>query len=463
MSGIKYKNMEKRSSINARYLTLTIAAATLGGFLFGFDTAVISGTVRPVKDAFNLNTMREGWFVSSALLGCVAGVAASGKLSQLLGRKKIMLVAAILFALSAWGCSAAETAFMLIVYRLLGGVGIGLASVVCPMYISELAPTHLRGKLISFYQLAITLGILAAYFSNASIASGTVAWPIPMADQAPWRLMFLAGLIPALLFLVFSMLIPESPRWLAMRGRNDEAFRVLSAVSGREQAELEIKEITAALGSRSGSLLALLRGKLRKPLFIAVSLAALSQLSGINAIIYYGPSILENAGFTLSDALGGQVTIGMVNMLMTLVAILYVDRFGRKPLLLVGITGSALALLAAGLLFLAGITTGWPVLLAILVFIACFAFSFGPIVWVLIAELFPTRVRAEAAAISTMGLWIANWLVGQFFPVLNQWPALPFFIFALFSALAFWITLVKVPETKGKSLENIETLWKVDA
>jgi MFS transporter, SP family, arabinose:H+ symporter len=451
--------MVKSSSSNARFLSMTVAAATLGGFLFGFDTAVISGTIRPVKETFNLNNIEEGWFVSSALLGCIMGVGLSGKLGQLLGRKKIMMAAAILFAISAWGCSYATAASTLILFRLLGGMGIGLASVVCPMYISELAPTHLRGKLISFYQLAITLGILAAYFSNASIASGLLSLSIPMTDNNPWRLMFLAGLAPALLFLTFSMLIPESPRWLAMKGRNDEAFRVLSAVSGTEQAELEMKEITGALNSTNDTLFALFREKLHKPLFIAVSLAALSQLSGINAIIYYGPSILENAGFTLSDALGGQVSIGMVNMLMTLVAIAYIDRFGRRPLLLVGIAGSALALLAAGLLFLANITTGWPILIAILVFIACFAFSFGPVVWVVIAEFFPTRVRAEAAAISTMGLWIANWLVGQFFPLLNQWPALPFFIFALFSALACWIVLFKVPETKGKSLEKIETLW----
>jgi SP family arabinose:H+ symporter-like MFS transporter len=449
--------MEKSSSSNARYLNMVVAAATLGGFLFGFDTAVISGTVRPVKETFGLDNMGEGWFVSSALLGCIAGVAVSGKLGQLLGRKKLMLAAAILFALSAWGCSDAGSASTLIMYRLLGGVGIGFASVVCPMYISELAPSQIRGKLISFYQLAITLGILAAYFSNAIIASGDVNFPLM--DHAPWRMMFLAGLIPALFFLIFSFLIPESPRWLAMQGRNDEALRVLASISDKARAELDFREIRASLDTGKGSPFAQFRGKLRQPLFLAVSLAALSQFSGINAIIYYGPSILEKAGFTLGDALGGQVSIGLVNMLLTVVAIVYVDRFGRRPLLLVGIAGCALALLASGLLFLVGITSGWPILFAILVFIACFAFSFGPVVWVVIAEFFPTRVRAEAAAISTMGLWIANWLVGLLFPVLNQWPSLPLFIFALFSAVAFWMVWSKVPETKGQSLEKIESLW----
>lgn len=457
--------MHPKGKINSRYLALITLAATLGGFLFGFDTAVISGTISYVKALFTMSALMEGWFVSSALLGCIGGVAVSGKLGNALGRKKVMLLSAILFAASAVGCGFAPDAFWLIVFRLVGGLGIGVASVICPMYITELAPSQVRGKLVTYYQLAITIGILMAYFSNNTIQLNALklvdatGWMHKLFSAEIWRGMFVIGALPAALFILLIMFIPESPRWLAWRGNTTRASDILARITSQEQAAEEMKSINESISNPEDKPEELFRGKLRKPLFLGVLLAALSQFSGINAIIYYGPSILEKAGFQLSEVLGGQVTIGLVNMAFTFVAVFVIDRGGRKPLLMWGIGGSTLALLLAGLLFLAGSTQGWLFLACIILFIACFAFSFGPVVWVIISEIFPTGVRSRAVAICTMSLWMANWLVGQFFPVLNQWPAVPFFVFSFCCLFALWLTWKKFPETKGQNLEAIEKFW----
>ena len=458
--------MKTKSSINFIYVSLITLTATLGGFLFGFDTAVISGTISFVKLQFGMSSLMEGWYVSSALLGCIAGVAISGKLSNKLGRKKVMLFAAFLFAISAIGCAFAPDATMLILFRLIGGLGIGVASVVCPMYIAELAPSQIRGKLITYYQLAITIGILVAYFSNSKIqlnaaeaATTSDVYKLLFSGEI-WRGMFVMGIIPALLFILLILFIPESPRWLALKNKPEKARKILASITNLKQAEIEIAAIQQSLQSRQIKVKELFRGKLALPMMIGILLTALSQFSGINAIIYYGPSILEKAGFQLSDALGGQVTIGLVNMAFTFVAIFIIDRGGRKPLLMWGIAGSALSLMFAGILFAFNITNGWAIMLCIILFIACFAFSFGPVVWVVISEIFPTNIRGEAVAISTMSLWIANWIVGQFFPLLNQWPAFPFFVFALCCVAALWLTWKKIPETRGRSLEEIEGFWK---
>ncbi len=442
--------MEKEDPINSHSLALITLTATLGGFLFGFDTAVISGTVGLVAKQYQLRSLMEGWYVSSALLGCIAGVAISGKLGNRLGRKKVMFLSAILFALSATGCALSSGAFMLIVFRLTGGIGIGVASVICPMYISEIAPASIRGKLVTYYQLAITIGILAAYFSNSTLqahsasgiaGTGAGLWELVFRQEV-WRGMFAAGILPALFFFLMIFLIPESPRWLDM-------------IKNKKNA-------TDANDPDAGKPGALFRGSLKKPLFIGITLAALSQFSGINAIIYYGPSILEKAGFHLGDALGGQVTIGIVNVLSTFVAIYYIDKVGRKPLLIWGTGGAVVSLLTAAILFAAKITGGWLVLIPVILFIMCFAFSFGSVTWVILSEIFPTKVRSQAVAISTMSLWIANWVVGQFFPLLlhNTNASFTFLVFAAFSAYAFYLALTKIPETKGRSLEEIESFWK---
>lgn len=459
--------MKNVNKVNIGFLTLLTITAALGGFLFGFDTAVISGTISFVKEQYHMSTLMEGWYVSSALVGCIAGVAITGKLSNLSGRKKVMFLSALLFIISVIGCAITPGVFMLIIFRLIGGVGIGVSSVICPMYLSEMAPANLRGKLVTYYQLAITIGILLAYFSNSYIQASAsplaaTGWAERIFILEPWRGMFAVGIIPAVVFLLMSFFIPESPRWLALQNRTQEADSILTKISGREYAAKEMVSIRDSL-SPAGSLkiTTLFSGKLRRPLFIGILLAALSQFSGINAIIYYGPSILEKAGFQLGEALGGQVTIGIVNMLFTVVAIYFIDKAGRKPLLLWGIGGAVFSLLLASLLFATDISGGWLVLVPVILFIACFAFSFGPVTWVVVSEIFPTGVRAEAVAISTMSLWIANWIVGQFFPVLlnGAGASVTFLVFALCSVYAFYITWKQIPETKGKSLEEIEKFW----
>ncbi|MFY9463735.1 MAG: sugar porter family MFS transporter [Sediminibacterium sp.] len=460
--------MKKTNSINFRFLSLLTITAALGGFLFGFDTAVISGTISFVKSQYAMDSLMEGWYVSSALAGCIAGVAAMGKISTLLGRKKVMFLSAVLFIVSVTGCAFAPNVSTLIISRLIGGIGIGISSVVCPMYISEMAPSQLRGKLVTYYQLAITIGILLAYFSNSLIQSeastkGFSGWLAQIFILEPWRGMFAVGIIPAMIFVLMALFIPESPRWLALKNRTAEAGSILTSIAGSSYAKKELEEIQNAIShSENTKVTDLFRGQLKKPILIGILLAALSQFSGINAIIYYGPSILEKAGFQLGDALGGQVTIGVVNMLFTIVAIYYIDKLGRKPLLLWGIGGAIFSLLLAAVLFAADISIAWLVLIPIVLFIACFAFSFGPVTWVVISEIFPTKVRGEAVAISTMGLWLANWIVGQFFPALlnSAGAAFTFLVFAIFSAYAFYITWKKIPETKGKSLEEIEKFWE---
>lgn len=459
--------MKKTNAVNTGFLTLLTVTAALGGFLFGFDTAVISGTISFVKKQYQMDALMEGWYVSSALVGCIAGVAVTGKLSNALGRKKVMLLSALLFIISVIGCTVTPGVFMLIIFRLIGGIGIGVSSVICPMYLSEMAPSQLRGKLVTYYQLAITIGILIAYFTNAYIqASGgspeVAGWAELVFIREPWRGMFAAGIIPAIVFLLMSFFIPESPRWLALQNRNTEASAILTKISGTEYAKVEMTAIQNSLSTGGTIRIAeLFKGPLKRPIFIGILLAALSQFSGINAIIYYGPSILEKAGFQLGEALGGQVTIGIVNMLFTVVAIYFIDRAGRKPLLLWGIGGAVLSLLLAAVLFATDVSIGWIVLIPVVLFIACFAFSFGPVTWVVVSEIFPTQVRGEAVAISTMSLWLANWIVGQFFPMLlnGAGASVTFLAFALFSAYAFYITWRKIPETKGRSLEEIEKFW----
>ncbi|ASZ12119.1 sugar porter family MFS transporter [Chitinophaga pendula] len=442
---------------NTRYLLLLTFTATLGGFLFGFDTAVISGVIPYVRVLYHMDALLEGSFVGSALAGCILGVSVSGWMGNRLGRRPVMLLSALLFALSAIGCTFAGNAYSLIFFRLIGGIGIGAASVISPMYISELAPSNLRGRMVTYYQLAITIGILAAYFSNAIIQPWRDSTHNFLFREEIWRYMFAVSAIPAILFIVMSGMIPESPRWLAMRGKYAAAQAITEKISGPEAAVREMAMIRSALSVTQVKLKDMFKSHYRQALLIGILLAALSQFSGINAVIYYGPSLLEQAGFGWGQALGGQVTIGIVNMLFTLVATYSIDRYGRRPLLLWGIGGAVLSLMATAWLFSTHLTSGWLLLLPIMLFIACFAFSFGPVTWVIINEIFPVTVRSSAIALATMSLWIANWIVGQFFPLLllHAGPALTFLIFAVCSASAFWLTWKKIPETKGMSLEEI--------
>ncbi|WP_158827695.1 sugar porter family MFS transporter [Mucilaginibacter lacusdianchii] len=454
----------KQSSI---YLYLVCLVAALGGFLFGFDTAVISGTVSLVKHDFDLNAVSEGWFVSCALLGCIVGVAFSGKLSDKYGRKIVLILSAILFLASALGCMWSNSFNVLIIFRLIGGLGIGVASMVSPLYISEFSPARYRGTMVSLYQLALTIGIVLAYFSNAWLANhatdniGTGSSHLILSAQV-WRAMLGLGALPAAIFLVSLFLVPESPRWLLLKGEEHKAKLILTKIDGGSAAAHEIDAFKAQADSDDTSLKELFKPVYRKALWIGLLLPFLSQVCGINAVIYYGPRILEQAGFTLNNALGGQVTIGLVNVVFTFVAIFTIDKWGRKPLLFVGVGGAVASLIIIGALFMLGVTSGPWILIFILAFIACFAFSFGPVCWVVVGEIFPNAIRGSAMALATLSLWVGNFLVGQLTPVMleglgSSWT---FWLFALCCSPALWITWKLIPETKGRSLEEIENHWK---
>lgn len=441
--------------------------AAIGGLLFGFDTAVISGALPYVVSDYGFDTFMEGWFVSSALLGCIIGVIFSGKLSDWKGRKFVMLLSAGLFLVSAVGCMLAGSAFWLIVFRLAGGLGIGVASMICPLYISEISSPQRRGMMVALYQLAITVGIVAAYFSNALLAqsegtnlNGFLRYVIL---EDPWRSMIGLGLVPSVLFWIGLLFIPESPRWLLLKGRRKEAENVLLRTTDDQMAAVEIDMIETSLRTGNTGLKQLFNRLYRTPLLIGILLPFFAQASGINAVIYYGPSILDKAGFSLGDALGGQVIIGLVNVAFTFVAIFTVDRWGRKPLLILGISVAVLSLAVIGILFRQNIVDGPWILLFILLFIASFAFSFGPVTFIVISEIFPTAVRAQAVSLGILSMWTANFFVGQLTPAMlksESWgPAATFWTFAMLCAPALYLTLRYIPETKGKTLEEIEALW----
>lgn len=459
---------EQQSTVLHRYpgIGYICLTAAIGGLLFGFDTAVISGTISSVKLQYALDVAAEGWFVSSGLAGCILGVIACSYLCDKFGRKSVMIVSGIMFLLSAIGCAFAGSFDILVMARLLGGVGVGMASVVSPMYIAEFAPASSRGRLIAYYQLAITLGILLAYFSNAAIlAFSSAEFPSGFFrfffNKEFWRPMFLVMGLPSAVFIAMLLKVPESPRWLFSKKLKKEAEQVLSAVKGEDQAKQEIEIMSEVAQKHDASQLSILDKSLRLPLLIGITLAILQQFCGINAIIYYGPKIFESAGIAGGDALSFQVIIGVINFLFTFVAIVNADKYGRKFLLLAGLSGIIAALLACGGLFFSGSTNSILLLSMILLFIACFALSLGPITWIIINEIFPTAVRAKTVSLCTLSLWIAVWMVGQFFPWLLEkaGPAVTFWTFAFFSSINMLFSWKVVRETKNKTLEEVEQLF----
>ena len=459
------KNNGKEISLSA--ITLV---ASLGGFMFGFDMAVVSGVLPLVQKQFALTAAQEGWFVSSALLGCIIGVAISGELTDRLGRKNPLLLTAILFVLSALGCAFMPSLSGVIISRLIGGIGIGIASNVVPLYISEIAPSHIRGRLVTYYQLALTLGILVAYLSNAALLSN--ASPTDIASSATalgnifhgevWRGMLGLGVIPAALFLFGLFLIPESPRWLLKNGRTEEAVAIISSITNEPEETVSAAQSKITGHLDKGSYKELFAPQMRRALLIGIFLPLFSQFSGINAIIYYGPSILNNAGISLSNSLISQIIFGLANMLFTLVAIWKVDSWGRRPLYIFGTAGATLTLIATGVCFYVGATSSIWLLVCVLGFLACFAFSIGPLKFVVASEIFPNAIRGRALAISIMVMWVADTIVGQLTPILLKriGSAGTFWFFAFFCLVAFIVVYKLLPETKGKSLEQIESDWK---
>ncbi len=441
-------------------LTLVTLVAATGGFLFGYDTAVINGANQFLKAHFGLTPAQEGIAGASAILGCIPGAMAAGFLSDRFGRRKVLFLCAVLYALSGALSALPRTFGEFLAARFISGLGIGASSMVCPIYLAELAPADRRGRLGSLFQLGIVLGIVLTLFVNAWIQGrGDAAWNA----AAGWRWMLGAEVAPAALLLALLFLVPESPRWLVQAGRETEARAVLGTIAGPAQAEVEIANVRAALGQEEGRFRDLFQVRARRPLLLAVALMAISQLCGINAIMYYSTKIFTTAGVGVKDAFMASVVVGLVNLAFTGVAIAFVDRLGRRALLLIGLAVQVLALGAMGWMFRSG-TAGWPLLAAILAFIAAFAMALGPIPWILCSEIFPTQVRGRAMSVATFTIWSACYLVAQTFPMLNDSPAVgpatTFWIYAAFSLAGLVFVLARVPETKGRTLEEIERMWE---
>lgn len=450
-------------------VTFLAIIAALGGFLFGYDTAIISGTIGLVKTQYNLSAVMEGWYVSSALVGTILGVSVAGILSDKFGRKNMLLMSGIFFALSAIGCAMSGSFNGLVVYRLIGGMGVGVASMLSPLYISEIAPAKNRGRLVALYQLAITLGILVAYFANAyllglstseSLIDSTGMTNKIFVDEV-WRAMLGSETLPALIFLLLLLTIPKSPRWLAMKGKKEQAKNILLRFVSEKEANEEILNVETVLAKESGGFKTVFSGPFKLAMIIGISLAVLSQVTGINAIIYYGPKILEEGGLQLGEALGGQVVIGFVNVLFTFIALWKIDDLGRKPLLTYGIIGIIISLVVIGLLFYFEVNNTYLLMTFILTFIACFAFSFGPVLWVLLSEIYPLKIRGAAMSVATMAVWVGATFVGQMTPwfLENLKPSGTFWFFAVCMIPALYLAIKVLPETKGKTLEEIENYW----
>lgn len=452
---------------NLPYLIFVCLVSAIGGFLFGFDTAVISGTIGFVKTQFVLDALQEGWFVASALLGCIIGVAFAGILADRLGRKLTLFISAVLFAVSALGCAIAPEQVSLIIYRLIGGLGVGVASMVAPLYIAEISIPQYRGRMVTLYQFAITIGILAAYYSNALLLSLSQTFSDPgsflhwVVVSEVWRGMFGVEVIPAILFFILLFFIPQSPRWLTAKGFPEKAKEILARVTNETVAASEVADIQATLAQETGSIRQLFQPGLRRALFLGVSIAVLSQLTGINVIIYYGPRIFAEAGFKVSDSLDSQVIIGVMNVLSTILALWKIDQYGRKPLLLTGVIGMMLSLALIGFFFYANSQSNALLVVCILLYVTFFAFSFGCVTWTLLSEIYPTHIRGRAMSIATLSLWCGTFTVGQIFPWLLETfgGSGAFFLFVFMCIPAILIAWKLLPETKGKTLEEIERFW----
>ena len=452
---------------NLGYVWIISLVAAMGGLLFGYDWVVIGGAKPFFEPFFNLTRESlRGWANSCALLGCLAGAVLSGGMSDKFGRKRLLVVAALLFAVSSVLTGWASSFSWFVSFRILGGVAIGLASNLSPMYIAEVAPAHIRGRLVATNQLTIVIGILSAQIVNWLIAravpNGATAEFIRQSwyGQYGWRWMFTAVAVPSFLFFVGSLFIPESPRWLVKNGRPDMARRVLAKIGGGPFAEAEVRDIQSTLSRREIQRVRfqdLLEPKMIKILFVGVTLAVLQQWSGINVIFNYAEEIFRGAGYGVSSIMFNIVITGAVNLLFTLIAIQTVDRFGRRALMLVGCAGIAFFHTLIGLGYMLHLK-GPVVVAPVLATLACYGFSLAPITWVLISEIFPNRIRGAAVSVSTSALWIACFILTYTFPLLNGalGPAKTFWLYALICSAGCVFIFLRVPETKGKTLEQIE-------
>jgi MFS family permease len=531
---------ENKGSI--AYLMLVCLVAALGGLLFGYDTGVIAGGIGFLQRHFNLDpSFEKGWTAASALIGCTLGVSVAGLLSDWLGRKKVLILSAVLFFVSAVGTAMPRSITQFIIFRIIGGVGVGAASITSPMYIAEISPARIRGRMVSVNQFAIVTGFLVVYLVNFFVAAygtgidrGLVAEHIaghgtvfdvnavsifisercpdindelveaftsehggeltpqavvdfikehkvevknidvelagygitPWSVQRGWRWMFGSEALPALLLLAMLFFVPESPRWLTKQDRDNEALNILTRVDGAHYAKSELLEIKDAIAHESGSIKQLFQPGMKIVLVIGIVLAVLQQVTGINVFLYFGTEIFKKMGAGTNAALLQTVVVGAVNLSFTIVAIWTVDRLGRKPLMMIGSAGMGISLLAMGLAAFFGRTELW-MLLFILGYIACFALSVGPVTWVILSEIFPTRIRGRAMGIATVCLWLSNYVISQTFPMMdeNKWllakfhHAFPFWVYGAFCVVLLVFVWLFLPETKGKTLEDIEKHW----
>lgn len=463
----------KTQEINKFFIIGVTLVATLGGLLFGYDTAVISGAVDPIKVFFQLDaahygdlaTFYHGATVSSALIGCILGGIISGIFATRFGRKKSLIIASILFFISAVGSGYPEMIFFnsstdistllasFNVYRIIGGIGVGLASAICPMYIAEMAPADIRGKLVSWNQFAIIFGMLIVYFVNFFIIKGESSEWI---NTEGWRLMFLSESFVAATFGILLFLVPETPRYLALNHNDEKALSILSKINGSVKAKAILSEIKETVHEKVEKVLTY--GW--KVLIIGILLSIFQQAVGINVVLYYAPTIFKGLGFGQDAAMWQTVIMGFVNIVFTLVAIFTVDKFGRKPLLIIGSIGMAIGMFAIGALAhlqIIGVST----LLFIVLYSAAFMMSWGPICWVLISEIFPNTIRGKAVAIAVGAQWIANFVVSSTFPMLEAFSiSFTYVLYGVMSVLSAIFVWKMVPETKGKTLEDMSKLWK---
>ena len=458
--------MKQKNTIG--YVIFMAVVAAIGGILFGYDTAVISGTTAIVKAQFGLSDAGEGWYVGCALIGSICGVLAAGTLSDYLGRKLTMLISAALFSISAIGCAVCGSFDSLVAYRIIGGVGIGIVSIVSPIYISEVSPAKIRGTLVSLYQLAVTVGFLLAYLANWVIdAGGDLAvagnlWT-NMWNAEMWRGMLGSETLPALLFFSIIFFIPESPKWLIVKGKLDKASSVLAKIYA---SDAEVKEEiqttqTSLKGESKGAWSDLLKPGILIAVIAGSAIAILGQFMGVNAVLYYGPKIFSDAGF--DNPMFSTVLVGVVNMVTTILAVFIIDKVGRKQLIYWGVSGMILCLLAIGIYFAWGAQIGLGngfMLTFFLAYVFCCAISISAIVFVLLSEMYPNSVRGRAMSIAGFALWIGTYLIGQLTPVLLGWSqAGTFFIFAVMCVPYMLIMWRVIPETTGKTLEEIERHW----
>ncbi|MFB3784984.1 MAG: sugar porter family MFS transporter [bacterium] len=455
--------MNSPATASLRYVFFAAAVTALGGFLFGYDTAVINGANSYLKAHMSLTPRQEGMAGASAILGCIPGAFFAGFLSDRFGRKKLLFLSAVLYAISGVFSAIPRTFGQFLAARFVSGLGIGASSMICPVYIAEISPEKWRGRLGSLFQLAIVTGIFITLFVNKVIQGmGDEAWNTALG----WRWMMGMEVLPAVFFFGLLFLVPESPRWLTQLGREEEARAVLERVGGTQHAELELAAIRGTLRQEEGRFSDLSASAYRQPLIIAVVLMACSQFCGINAIIYYSSKIFESAGAVKDAAFTSTAWVGLINLLFTFVAIAFVDQAGRKPLLLTGAAVQTGALALIGWMF--HIQQGGLILLLCVVsFTGAFAASMGPISWILCSEIFPNKIRGRAMSVATFTIWLSCYTVALTFPMLNDnpaiGPALTFWMYGLVSLFTFVFVWIMVPETKGRTLEEIEKSWRAGA